>query len=101
MRDPSKETLLGELRAMEPRLKSRGLTAMTLFGSRARGDNRPDSDVDLAIEVDPAVKFSLIDFSGVSVEIQERLDVEANLFMQRSLEPAFVRELARDGIRVF
>ena len=27
---------------------------MALIGSRARGDNRPDSDIDLMIEVEPA-----------------------------------------------
>ncbi len=36
-----------------PCFESEGVTHMALFGSRARGDNRPDSDVDLLIDIVP------------------------------------------------
>ena len=34
---------------VQPFAKKYGIKAIWLFGSRARGDNRPDSDVDLLI----------------------------------------------------
>lgn len=34
-----------------------------LFGSRVRGDHRPDSDIDIAVELDPDV-FQGVDESG-------------------------------------
>ncbi|MDR4307653.1 nucleotidyltransferase domain-containing protein [Chelatococcus sambhunathii] len=77
------------------------MTHLALFGTRAREDNRPDSDVDVAIEVDPGAKFSLIDLVGVEREIQEKTSLPGNVFMRRSLEPDFATSLARDGIQVF
>ena len=74
---------------------------MTLFGSRARRDNRPDSDIDLVIEVDESRKFSLLDLTGVGLIIQDRLGFPASILMRRSLSPEFQGELRRDGIEIF
>jgi predicted nucleotidyltransferase len=41
---------------------ARGLTRLALFGSTARGDRGPESDVDLLIEVDAARRFGLFAF---------------------------------------
>jgi predicted nucleotidyltransferase len=97
----SRDMLLRSLAELEPKLKARGVTHMALFGSRARQDHRPDSDVDVAIDVEPQSKFSLIDLVGVEREIHEKTSLPGNVFMRRSLEPEFVRSLARDGIEVF
>ena len=35
-----------------------GVTHAALFGSRARGDKRPDSDTDILIEVDPEARIT-------------------------------------------
>lgn len=43
-------TLLARLKALEPELRRSGVGALYLFGSRARGDHREDSDVDLAFD---------------------------------------------------
>ena len=42
--------IISRLKAMEPALRRSGIGALYLFGSRARGDYRADSDVDLAFE---------------------------------------------------
>ena len=74
---------------------------MTLFGSRARGDNRPDSDVDLAIEVDNDRPLSLFDLAGISHAVEDELGLPANIFMRRSLDGAFLSSVRRDEIRLF
>ncbi len=100
-RDISRDQLVAELRALRPAFERMGVTHMTLFGSRARQDNRADSDVDLAIEVDEGRKFSLLDLVGVSHLIEDRLGLRSSLLMRRSLEPRFVDALRSDGIDVF
>jgi uncharacterized protein len=47
------QDILARLRANEAALKARGVTHAALFGWRARGDNRPDSDIDLLVEIAP------------------------------------------------
>lgn len=74
---------------------------MALYGSRARQDNRPDSDVDLMIEVDPTAKFSLLDLVGVQHLAGDRIGLAIDVTMQRSLR-ADIRERAdRDKVQVF
>jgi predicted nucleotidyltransferase len=100
-REISRELLVLELRALRPVLERRAVTGMTLFGSRARRDNRRDSDIDVAIEVDEARKFSLLDLVGVEHAIEDRIGLKANVQMRRSLSPAFRNELQRDGVEIF
>src|SRR5579863_4585296 len=55
---PPEKTIHAELAALEKPLRERGLTALALFGSIARGTSRPDSDVDVLIDVAPGARFS-------------------------------------------
>jgi predicted nucleotidyltransferase len=47
----NREEALNTLRRFEGRLRARGFAHAALFGSMARGDDRPDSDVDILVEV--------------------------------------------------
>lgn len=101
MRDIAREELIAELQRLRPELQKEGVTHMALFGSRARRDNRLDSDIDLVIEIEDDRKFSLLDLIGVGHIIEDRLGLEANLFMQRSLDDSFKRTVGRDQVAVF
>jgi predicted nucleotidyltransferase len=74
---------------------------MTLFGSRARGDNRADSDIDLMIEVDDSRPFSMLKIVGVGHIIEDNTGLPANIFMKRSLDESFVEETRSDLVQVF
>src|SRR5271168_621460 len=53
MEGMNRQEIIDRLRENERALRERGVTHAALFGSRARGDNRPDSDTDIMIGVDP------------------------------------------------
>lgn len=101
MRDIAREELILELQRLRPELQKEGVTHMALFGSRARQDNRLDSDIDLVIEIEDDRKFSLLDLIGVGHIIKDRLGIEANLFMRRGLDDSFKRTVGRDQVTVF
>jgi hypothetical protein len=46
-------------------LRARGVTHAALFGSRARGDAREDSDTDIMIEIDPEARIGVWDYVGI------------------------------------
>jgi uncharacterized protein len=69
--DVDRDTLLVELLGLRPDLERAGVTHVALFGSRARRDNRPDSDIDLLIDVDDRHKFSLLDMVGVASRVED------------------------------
>ncbi len=51
-------------------LRAEGVAKLAIFGSRSRGDDRADSDLDVLIEVDPDASFSLLDLSGVALIVE-------------------------------
>jgi len=53
-RPPTKNEVFARLKALEKPLRERGLRSLAVFGSVVRGTARPDSDVDLLIDVGPA-----------------------------------------------
>jgi len=101
MRNLDREELIAELQRLRPAFEREGVTHMSLFGSRARRDNRPDSDIDLLIEVDNSKKFSLLDLAGVYGIIEGELGLESSLLMRRSLEEDFKQRVAIDEVGVF
>lgn len=74
---------------------------MSLFGSRARGDNRIDSDVDLVVDV-PA-KMSLTGLAGIWSIIEDKLGLESSIVPRDGLhlDSKFRDRIVRDQIDVF
>ena len=73
------------------------LTLAIMFGSRARGDARPDSDLDLAIlPVDPALP--LHDENGIIAALECATGLPVDLVRLDRAAPALRWRIARDGI---
>ena len=58
-----------------------------LFGSRVRGDNRPESDIDIMIEIDPEAQVSLFDYVGLKDYIAEFFDGRVDVVRCDNLKP--------------
>lgn len=97
--DLSREDLLRGLRALRPQFEALGVTAMTLFGSRARGDNRADSDIDLMIEV--GEDFSIHELFCLDEIVAGQFGVPGNAFLKRSLSRQFLAYSSPDWIAVY
>ena len=100
MHIPSSE-LIAKLRAARTLLEHEGVEHMTLFGSRARGNARLDSDVDIALDVAADSRFSVLNLVGVEEIVTHATGLRANAFMHRALDSRFRSEIARDGLAVF
>jgi uncharacterized protein with HEPN domain/predicted nucleotidyltransferase len=70
------QEIVARLRANQPALRAHGVRHAALFGSRARGDNRPDSDIDIMIEFDPLAHVTVFNYAGLK-------DYIAGLFKAR------------------
>lgn len=93
--------LVAHLRALEPRLRARGVAAMFVVGSHARGDARPDSDVDLLIDPDPESRFNLLDLAAVQQVCSEALARPTDVLTRGALEPEVLAAMEREAVQVF
>jgi len=82
-------------------LRARGVAHAALFGSRARGESRPDSDTDIMIEIDPAAHVTLFDYVGLKEYIAGLFDGPVDVVNREGLKP-YVRPTATaDAIYAF
>jgi uncharacterized protein len=77
------------------------VSGLSVFGSRARGDFRPDSDLDVLVDVAPGAKLSVFDVVGLSDFLTDNTGLEANVFLNRSLSQSFKNEISADVRKIF
>lgn len=64
---------------------------LSLFGSAARGEMRPDSDIDLLVEFMPGASVDLFDFSGLMLDLSKLMGRKVDLVSKKGLKP-LIRE---------
>jgi predicted nucleotidyltransferase len=73
------EDILAILRAHEAELRSAGICHLSLFGSVARGEAGPDSDIDLLVQLDREAHVDLFRFIGLEERLAELLGRSVDL----------------------
>src|SRR6267378_5601029 len=97
----TREEVIAAIRKNADAIKAEGVTKLAIFGSRVRGDNRADSDIDVLIEVEPDASFSLLNLIGVEHIIEDATGLQAQATMRRSIPPRFAQRIADDILEVF
>jgi predicted nucleotidyltransferase len=69
--------------------KQYGATQVRVFGSVARGEAGPNSDVDFLVEMDP--DRSMFDLGGLLVELEDLLHCKVDILTEMSLH-WYIRE---------
>jgi uncharacterized protein len=97
----NREAIIARLRENEAELRARGVAHAALFGSRARGDDRPDSDTDIMIEIDPDAHIGAWGYVGLKEYIASLFDEPVDVVNREGLKP-YVRPAATaDAIYAF
>jgi predicted nucleotidyltransferase len=89
------------LRANAPNLRARGILHAFVFGSVARREERPDSDLDLMIDLDPAKGLSIYDFSGLKSHLSSLLGRDVDLVEGKALKTLAKEEALRERVDAF
>jgi predicted nucleotidyltransferase len=96
-----REEILARLRENERALRARGVSHAAVFGSRARGDERPDSDIDIMVEFDPAAHVTVFNYAGLKDYIASLFDGQVDVVSREGLKP-YIRPAATiDAIYAF
>ncbi|MCG2690190.1 nucleotidyltransferase domain-containing protein [Candidatus Parcubacteria bacterium] len=79
------------IKKARPILEKQGVKKAALFGSRARGDNKRNSDVDLLVDLPD--HFTLFDVSSLKIDLEEKLKKIVDL-----VEYSMVHQIAKKEI---
>lgn len=88
------------LRADAARIHALGAVGLYLFGSAARDELGPGSDVDLFIDIDPTSDFSFVELIRLQKLIGGMLSRDVDLTTRDGLHPLLRAEIERASIRV-
>jgi uncharacterized protein len=79
-------------------LRNMGVISLAIFGSVARNEARPDSDVDLLVEIEAPVTFDR--YMDVKFYLEDLLDKPVDLVTALSLKPQLRSIVEREAIHV-
>lgn len=78
----TRDELLAKLRELKPWLEEQGIVNVRLFGSYARDEAGPDSDVDLLVDIAKPMGW---EFFGIESQLTERLGLPVEMGTERSM----------------
>ena len=80
-----------------PELHTHAVSGLWVFGSAARGELRPDSDVDVLVEFDRPV--SLFEFSRLRRRLEHLLGRRVDLVTRDALKPQMRERILTEAVR--
>lgn len=92
------ETIRQVLRELLPELRDRyGVMSLGIFGSYVRGEQTPDSDLDILVEFDER-PLTLLQFIALEYELSNRLQMKVDLVEKSILKPTLGQRILQEVV---
>ncbi len=79
-------------------LKKHNIRKASIFGSYARGEQKKDSDIDILIE--PARGMSLLDISGLKIELESALNRKVDIVSYKYIHPYLKESILKSEVKI-
>jgi uncharacterized protein len=96
-----RDDILQRLKDCEAGLRAHGVMHAALFGSTARNEQGPESDIDIMIELDPAARVTMFDYVGIKEYIEGLFSEPVDVVNRDGLKPAVRPQATADAIYAF
>ncbi|MGK6313824.1 nucleotidyltransferase family protein [Neorhizobium sp. DT-125] len=90
-----------KLKQQADAIKALGATSLYLFGSVARDEAGPTSDLDLFIDYDPESRFNAFDLVGIKLFLEDELHLPVDITTRDSLHPMLKDRIENSALQVF
>lgn len=97
----TRNDVLSILSGNEEAIRKFGATALYLFGSAARDELSPDSDVDLFVDYDSINTFGFVELFELKEFLAAILERKIDLTSRKGLHPKLRARIERSSVRVF
>jgi hypothetical protein len=97
----NRQEILDRLRENERALRARGVMHAALFGSVARGEQRPDSDIDIMVEIAPDAPVGVFEYVGIVHLIDDMFPMRVDVVDREGLKPYVRPHAERDAVYAF
>ncbi len=97
----TKEEIHKQISSLEKPLRDRGVRSIFLFGSAVRDENTSTSDIDVFIDTDPGISFSLLDLVDVKYFLEDNLRCEVDIVTREGLHPHIKESVIYESEQVF
>lgn len=89
------------LRQSERALRERGVLHIALFGSVARGDDHPGSDIDIMVEIDPDARVTVFDYVELKEYVSNLFDGPVDVVNRDGLKSYVAPAATADAVYAF
>jgi uncharacterized protein len=100
-----REVVANIIHSRRAELEALGVTHVSLFGSVARGEQTPASDVDVAIEIReegrPRGLAAIGQLTDIREKLTDALGVAVDLVVEPAFKPRLRQAIERDRFRVY
>lgn len=99
----NRDDILRRLKAAEGELRSRGVAHAALFGSVARGEAGPDSDIDIMVEMAAEAEstLDLYAYLGIVHAIEDLFPARVDVANRKRFKPFVQPSAERDAVYAF
>ena len=97
----TRDEVITKLRAHEAELRAAGIVSLAVFGSVARGDETPQSDVDLLANFDQTRNFTLLALGALECDLADILGVRVDLSSPEWLTEPIKNHVLREAVNAF
>src|SRR5262245_12883904 len=97
----SRDEVIKKLREHEAELKAAGIVRLSVFGSVARGDNSPESDVDLLADFDKTKHYTLLTLARIENRLADLLGTRVELSSPAWLKESIKNQVLREAVPAF
>jgi predicted nucleotidyltransferase len=95
------QSVLETLKAHEVELRQLGVRHGSVFGSVARGQARPESDIDVLVDLDPERPIGVFEYARLKLYIRELLGGASDVVNRKKLKPLLRDNILREAVNVF